>query len=1058
MQRKSKSRRVSRLALIGSSAVLVGLAAASGAHAQATDPPAADPPAAARAPAPAASEVVVTGSRIARRDFTSESPIVTVTGQTFQNTADISFDQTLNNLPQFVPGANQVTSAGDVQATPTSSPGISTVNLRGLGTNRTLVLLDGRRTQPANSTLVVDVNTIPAEAIDSVEIITGGAAATYGADAVAGVVNFKLKRNYEGGTLDAQWGETFYGDGSQTRITALVGSNFADNRGNAMIGLTYENRNPVYLDNRSFFTAAFTDPGTPAADPFPNFPGFNVIPYTGFVGPAPNVPTQAAVNSIFTPLGFAPGDVSNLNGIYFNKAATLNQVTMFSVDAGLVSGKPAPGYTGTFFPEQKLLNNGDIGSNALNGLLSLPLKRYSMFANAHYDISDHVTFYIQGQFDQNDTRTALAGQVPAVNQWGVSIPYDAATDGAASGHPVPLELATLLNSRPDPNAPWQLNQELDFLGPRSTDTDTNTYEILGGFRGDLGYRDWTFDLYGSHGNTDQLVRYIGFADQARYQALIAMPNYGAGADFNNGLTGLLAHCTSGINPFLTTPISQDCINIIESNIKTSSELQQDQVEIDFQGSLYHLPAGDFRFALGADYRSDFYEYLPDPGMSTTNITSATLGIFDAAPTSGTINVYEAYGELLLPVVKDEWYAKLFSIDAGYRFSSYNTGAGGVSTWKTMADWQVTDWIKFRGGYEVANRAPNVAELFQPSTVVVNAWPDSDPCAITTLASYGNLASNPNRAKVQALCTTLSHGFPIGDTFLGQVPTYFPLSLDQQLGNPNLRSEESTTWTVGTVLKSPWQTAALRRTTLSVDYYNINITNAIAALTSQVIYEECLNGFGTNPTYSASNSFCQLIIRSPAGFTSTVLGKYANLGSIATSGIDVQLDWSMDAPGINNLPSQVFANIQFNWLQSYDVTTVAGGPVIHYANTIGQSIFSPPYGAQFRWKLFMTVGYNMGPASLSLAWRHLPQVNNFAVATNPTSTALPSPAYNEFDLSARWAVNSKWELRLGIDNVGNIQPEIVGAIPGVTNAAGLTDPAGSYDEVGRRFYAGVKARF
>jgi iron complex outermembrane recepter protein len=1046
MQGKSTSKRASRAALIGSTAVLVGLAAAPQAHAQAA------------AAAPTANEVVVTGSRIARRDFTSESPIVTVTGQTLTNTSDISIDQTLNNLPQFVPGANQVTSAGDVQSTPTNSPGVSLVNLRGLGTNRTLVLLDGRRTQPNNASLAVDLNTIPTLAVDSVEIITGGAAATYGADAVAGVVNFKLKHNYQGVTLDAQWGETFYSDGAQTRIAALVGGNFADNRGNAMVGLTYENRGTVLMANRQFFRNAWIDPGTPAADFFPNFPGFNIIPYTGFVGPVPNIPTQAAVNSIFTPLGFAPGDVSNAAGIYFNRAATTSASTLFSVNHGAVSGLPAPGYTGGFYPNYKLLTNGDLGSNATNGFLSLPLQRYSIFANGHYDINENATFYVQGSLDWNDTQTALGGHVPAVNQWGVSIPYDSATDGAASGHLVSPELATLLNSRPDPNAPWQLNQELDFLGPRSLDTRTNTYQILGGIKGNVGFRDWTYDLYGSHGNTDQLVAYSGFADQARYQALIALPDWGAGADFNNGLTGLLAHCTSGLNPFTTAPVSRDCINIVSANIKTSSNLQQDQVELDFQGSLAKVPAGDLRFALGADYRSDFFQYLPDPAMSTTNITSATLGIFDAAPASGTERVYEAYVEFLAPLLKDYTLVKNLNLDAGYRFSSYDTGAGGVSTWKVTADWDINDWVKIRGGYSVANRAPNVAELFEPSTVVVNSWPDSDPCANTTIAPYGNIASNPNRAQALALCTALSHGFPITPSFAGQVPTYFPLSLDQQLGNANLKSETARTWTIGTVLKSPFQEAYLKRMTLSVDYYNINIAGAIAPLTSQIIYQECLNGFGTNPSYDPSNPYCQLIIRSPAGFTSTVLGKFANLGSIATSGIDVQFDWSADAPSFNNLPATVFANIQFNWLQAYDVQTVAGGPVIHYANTIGQSIFNPPYGAQFRWKLFMTVGYNLGPATLSLNWRHLPEVNNFAVATNPASTALPSPSYDEFDLSGRWAITSKWEVRAGIDNLTNIQPLIVGAIPGVTNAAGLTDPAGSYDEVGRRFYVGIRAKF
>ena len=1000
-------------------------------------------------------EVVVTGSRIARKDFTSESPIVTVTGESLENSAEVSIDQQLSKLPQFVAGSNQVTSAPDVQATPTNSPGIATINLRGLGTNRTLVLLDGRRTQPNNSSLVVDVNTIPEEALDGVEIITGGAASTYGADAVSGVVNFKLKHNYQGVTLDAQYGETFRGDGAETRVTALVGSNFADNRGNAMIGMVYANRDAVNNADRPFFARTFTDPGTPAGDFFPNFAGFNIIPYTGFAfipGPnivVPNTPSQAAVDAIFTPQGFAPGDVSAFSGLYFNRASSTAGATVFSVAHGAVSGKPAPGYAGGLAPDYKLLKNGDLGSNAINGYLSLPITRYSMFANGRYEISEHATVYLQGQFDQNETRTALGGHVPAVNQWGVSIPYDAA-------HPVPPQLAALLNSRPNPAAPWQLNQELDFLGPRSLDTRTNTYEILAGVKGKIGVRDWTYDLYASHGNTDSLVIYNGFADQARYQALIAMPNYGAGADFNNGLTGLLAHCTSGLNPFVTTAVSQDCINIVNAGIKTSSNLQQDQVELDIQGALMPLPAGDLRFAAGADYRGDTYTFLPDPAMSTTNITSASLGIFDAAPAHGAIHVFEGYGELLVPVLKDMTLAKSLSLDLGYRYSSYDT-SGAVSTWKANGDWVVNDWLRFRGGYEVANRAPNVAELFESSTVVVAGWPDSDPCANTTIAPYGNVAGNPNRAKVLALCSALSHGFPITPAFSGQLPFYFPLSLDQQLGNPSLKSENAKTWTVGAVLKSPWQAPMLSRLTASVDYYNISIDGAIAALSSQVIYQECLNGLGTNPSYDPTNPYCQLIIRSPAGFTSTVLGKFTNLGSIKTSGIDVQLDWSADIGDFGGSPGTLFANVQFNWLQAYDVVNAPGGTSLHYAGTVGAGGGSLPYGAQFRWKLYSTIGYRLGPATMSLAWRHLPSAKNVAAATNPATTTLPSGAYDQFDLSARWALTSRYEIRGGIDNLLDRSPQTVGAVPGVTNASGFTD-GGSYDVLGRRFYVGFKARF
>ena len=1031
--RSSVFRQAGRAALIGSSALWLPLAAGA-AHAQE------------QAPAPAVQEVVVTGSRIVRRDYTSESPIVTVTGQNLQNTAEVSVDQQLNKLPQFVAGQNQATSASDVQATPTNSPGIATINLRGLGPNRTLVLLDGRRTQPNNASLVVDLNTIPATAVDSVEIITGGAASTYGADAVAGVVNFKLKQNYQGVTLDAQYGQTFRGDGAQTQISGLLGANFAENKGNALISLTYSKRDEVYTIDRPFFAAAFTDPGVAGVNAFPNFAGY-------FPGP---LPTQSAVNSVFGAMGYAPGDYGPSTTFYFNPASSTSGATLFSLAPGAVSGK-APGFTGTLFPNYKFLTNGTLSSNSPKGFLSLPLERYSVFANGHYDVNDHVTVYAQANFDQNTTRTQSGASAPSFNQWALSIPHDAA-------HPVPADLETLLNSRASPAAPWTLYHQLNYLGPERTETTTHTYEILGGVKGDIGFRDWTYDLFGSHGRTSQLAVLHGFADLQKLQTLIALPNYGAGADFNNGRTGLLAHCTSGLSPFVTTPVTQDCIDIVQSVLKTSTELEQDQVELDIQGSLAQVPAGDLRFAVGADYRGDSFRYLPDPTMSTTNITSLALGLFDTSPTGGSIKVFEGYGELLIPVVRDLPFAKAVNLNAGYRYSSYDTATGGVSTWKLTADWTVNDWLKFRGGYQVANRAPNVAELFQPATFSTVPWPDHDPCSNLTRASYGNVASNPDRAKVQALCTALAGGFVIDQNYVGNVPAYFPLGRDLTIGNPDVKSEDAKTWTVGAVIRSPLENEFLRRLTLSLDYYNVTIDGAIAPTTTQTAYQECFNGFpGSNPSYDPNNPYCKLLIRSNVnGFWIATQAKFDNLGAIKTSGLDAQLDWSAAAPGLGGETGAVFANVTFNWLQAYDIQQAVGAPVIHYAGTIGAAtngmgIGTPPYGAQFRWKLYSTLGYSFGPGQVSVSWRHLPGAKNVALATNPNATTLPTGSYDQFDLNARWSITPTYEIRGGIDNLFDKDPNIVGAIPGVTTAAGVTD-TGAYDVLGRRFYVGVKARF
>src|SRR5579862_5958431 len=256
------------------------------------------------------SEVVVTGTRILRSDYSSPSPLVTISQDQLQATPQVSIDQALEKLPQFNPGNNQFNQAANVQATATSTPGAAQLNLRGLGINRNLVLIDGHRGQPPDASLAVDVNTIPVAALDSVEVVTGGAASTYGADALAGVVNFKLKHHFQGIELDGQYGESQRGDDRNTQLSALMGSNIADNRGNVMLGITFADRSAVNVQNRAWANAANTDPNTPGGA-FPGFGGFNLIPYVpGSFTPASgfgfDLPSQAAVNSIF-----GPGVVSN---------------------------------------------------------------------------------------------------------------------------------------------------------------------------------------------------------------------------------------------------------------------------------------------------------------------------------------------------------------------------------------------------------------------------------------------------------------------------------------------------------------------------------------------------------------------------------------------------------------------------------------------------------------------------------------------------------------------------------------------------------------------------
>jgi outer membrane receptor protein involved in Fe transport len=1000
------------------------------------------------------SEVTVTGSRIVRRDYSSASPVVTVGSDTLQNSSEVSVDQALSKLVQFGAGANQFSQAANVQATAASSPGAATLNLRGLGANRNLVLIDGHRAQPADASLAVDINTIPQAAIESVEVVSGGAGATYGADALAGVVNFKLKHRFQGAEFDLQYGETGHSDDKNESASALIGGNFADNRGNVMLGLTYARRGDVLVKDRSFFSARNTDPNAPAAEFFPNYPGFNFLGYNPGQFSAPgvvfNFPSQAAINSVFP--GLPAGSLSPSQAFYFQPGASVGAANIFSFTSA--AGQKAPGFQGAPDPNtNKFMANGSLGTNdAYDTPLSTPMVRYSLFSSANYELGDRVTAELTGNFVRSTLSTSFGAPVPAVNQWGIDIPYDAA-------HPVPAALATLLNSRPDPTAGWHLSTYPYYMGKRSMDVQNDTYQISAALKGDLGFKDWTWDVYASNGSTDMLAEYHGFVDLNRYQTLVDAPNYGAGYTANFGLIGRLATCTSGINPFVTTPVSQDCINIIDAALKTSTQIGQRVMELNLQGAGFNLPAGETRFAFGADYRTDSINYLPDPGMSATNITSNAIGIFGAQAVDGSETVKEVYAEAVLPVLANMTAVKKLELNLGYRYSDYNDNIGGVDTWKALATWDVNDYVTFRGGPQRANRAPNIAELYTPSTVYVSGWPASDPCNIYTTAAYGNVASNPNRTKMIGLCNALAppNSVQVTTTFGGNIGAYFPIALDQLVGNPDVKSERGTTYTFGTVLRSPFESAALSNLTATVDYYAIKIDGAIATVTSQIAYAQCFNANGaSNPAYSPTNSFCQLIRRTTAGNPDTTVGKYINLGYEQTSGVDLNLDWHAKLSDMGtSLPGALSANLAYTKLLEYKVQVASGDPVVDYKGSTG---FDANTGEQFAWKMNLTLGYAVGQANVSLRWRHLPSVENVAKVLSPTATVADTASYDNFDLFGGWQLTDHVSLRAGIENLLDKQPPVVGANPqGGNDGVGNTD-ASVYDILGRRYFVGLKAKF
>jgi len=1006
----------------------------------------ADGPAAPAATEEGLAEITVTGSRIVRsRDLDAPSPIATIGKDLLENTSASGVEAILNQNPQFVPQNTQFTN--QTQSNPSSSPGAATISLRGLGSNRNLVLVDGQRWQPTNASLAIDTNTIPLAALQSIEVITGGASAVYGPDAMAGVVNFVLKKNFQGLDVDVQRGETFHSDGAETRASVLMGMNGVDDRGNIMIGLDWTRRDPVYQANREFYRNGWLDPSNPGG-------GFIVGP--AYAPAGASAASQAELNTLFP--GAPAGVVTPSSQINFNADGT----PFVTAGGGLGYDGPlnslAPGrYTGMKVLSGQTSSPNQLDQTFTQGFLSTPLERHSFFGRGTFNVNDSVTAYTQLNYSNIQVQVR-GGLAPAITIWQAQIPrYNTPGNASQDSAWLPADLLALLNSRPNPSAPWTLYQSTDYLGPETLLNTTDVWQATAGLKGKLPFRDWTWEVYGSRGNTHVQNDYTGLPSLQRYQYLVALPNFGKGASISSPAGtpfGYGESCTSGLPVFQSFTPSTDCVQSIADPMKNETNLHQNIVEGYVQGLLWPLPAGDSRFDLGATYRSDDFSF--SPGNPVGAITDNPVGIFPSNYTAGDINVKEVYTEFLVPILKK------FELELGFRESDFNT-AGDRSTYKAMFTWKALDSVSFRGGYQVATRAPNVAELYTGPTQNVVGFPQEDPCSASTLSPWGNLASNPNRGKVQALCEAL-----IGNTtsefntqtfnastygtgpngWTRQVPTFFPLEIEVQTGNPKVKPETGRTFTLGTVITEPF---GISRLTATVDLYRMQISDTIAPESSITVYNNCFNYNGaSNPTYSVTNSSCQLISRNPlTGDRASVQALYSNLGNLLTQGVDLSVNWAHDlGPGVLELGTSA------NYLNKYVYQTQAGSPLVDAKGTLDPVNGAAGLGGLFTFRALSHFNYVWNALTVGINWEFLSSIASAASSTTPNTKVEGEPAYNLFGLTSSYNFG-KFSVRFGIDNLLDKQPLIVGADPGVTTSSSTTNP-GLYDPLGRRYYVGFNA--
>ncbi|MDB5431432.1 MAG: hypothetical protein JWP35_2548 [Caulobacter sp.] len=985
-------------------------------------------------------EVVVTGSRLQRKDFQAISPVTTVGSEQLELTGTVAVEQLINELPQVVPG-NTITSNN------TGGEDFATVDLRGLGANRTLVVVNGERVPGSSTSGTVDLNTLPAGLIDRIEVLTGGASAVYGSDALAGVVNFILKQNYEGAEVSALIGSNFKGYAKEFSIDGLVGGNFADGRGNITMYASFYQRNALLASAYDWSKNAVGLYYDDASQGYVvnSAAQFNTLkaslPDLDPDGAGPLLPDGVTLHTGFVDAGSATapwGTIVNDAGNAFNAAALIaNPLTAGRFAAtdrdcnAATPGTPYPGGSLSFNDAGQLMpsNTGQACSTAdraagssrynfspTNDLI-LPAKRYSFSAFGHYDITDNITLKTQLSFTDSQSGVQLAA-TPATGMTVVLTPAMHAY--IAANHP---DLNAALNSRPNPTANFTENWRSLQLGPRVGEYDNAAFSLLATLDGKIN-DNWNWSATASYGQTNfgetlknnvnktALAQGLTGCQAPIPDSQVLIPNPGQGTPL--GVTALPGCTITDI--FGANKLSAAAVSFLRVNTHQSSSYTEQRVAAFIRGDIMQLPAGGLAAVFGFEYREDHANLQVDDAQRTGNI----YGFNAIQDQKGGIVVKEGYLELALPLLKDVPFAQYLGLEAGYRWSDYDT-IGGTETYKIGGEWTPVSFLKFRAVYNKAVRAPNVFELFQNGDQGFAAF--TDPCRSSQQALPGRLAFCQSQAPAASFV-----GFGASNA---QVQVF-------SFGNPNLRPETGKTYTIGAVFQPDF--LPVGRLKASLDYYNIEITDAVGAIGSSTVLSRCY------AAQSLADFYCQKIVRNPVtGQIDSINTSIDNIAFIKTKGWDAQADFNVELGDMfSGAPGRLYVNELFSLLESYNSN---GTELKGYTG----GIFSeyPTY------KSVLTVRYTIADWLFQVRWSYVPEMKQFDAIDNGLVNVPKAPAASYVDLSTRWNVTDNFQITGTIGNVFDKEPPLIQE--GVLAGQYGTD-TGQYRTLGRTFTLAAKVRF
>lgn len=985
---------------------LAVLAFAGAAPAWAQDEPAPAPDAAAPQDAPAdeASEdttIVVTGSRIRRPEFNFPNPIQSFHAEEIENSGETNITDFLTDTPALSGSVNSEFNAGSNAFF--ESAGLNLLNLRNLGFNRTLTLVDGRRhVAGLPGVASVDVNSIPTDLIQQIDVLTGGTSAIYGADGVSGVVNFVMKHDFEGISARGQIGISEYGDAGNRFGSVTAGANFAGGRGNVAVAYEYSES-----DRLSNFARSFT------GDPLGSY---GIVRNPADFPDNPNVPDNIPTNDLryadSSRNGAVIVDIPSFTPEFQGNGLPYDLGRPLPGSGGFVQGgssTPAAGYQGDYLPQFTKHNVNFLGHFEVSPALTI-------FAEAKYV---HTVAYTQSQ-PTFDFFTFLNAENPFITGAirNAIIPGSGAPFGLPDG---------ILVSR----------DNFD-LGVRADESRRETIRTVVGLKGELTphLRYELSYVYGqSKADTtsidDRLAdRYFAALDAVpdparpgQVTCRINLPGQTVIDPFNYGdvpVTFRPGECVP-LNILGERVASQAAIDFVTVDSLTRSKITQD-VFAGFLtgdlGGLFELPGGPIGFAVGAEYRKETSSSIPSMEIQQGLLNDSG----QIQPTVGDFDVKEAYAELNVPFLAEVPFAHILSVGGAARISDYST-SGKSTTWKVDGLWAPVRDLTFRGTWSQAVRAPNISELFAGRFAGFAFI--SDPCDPINVNNGSQFRAANCTATLQALGLTPAQIAAFNPENDPQATASLPSVTG---GNPNLGEETARTWTVGAVLRPRF----IPGLTVAVDWYDIKLRDAINTATSQEVTELCVD----QPTLA--NVFCANVERDPAtGFVAEVFAGPQNVANFDTAGLDVTIDWRFKPAanlGTFNL------HVVGGYLNKLNFISSQGADIDDDVN----EQFSPRYQATGD----LTWTYDKISVNYGLAW--FGKTKRYTTEQLRGNPDISDPRYFlykarwEHDIQLRFAPEEGMSFYLGVNNFTDQKPDI----------AALSYPVSA---IGRYFYAGARIK-